>query len=365
MTSAFRGLARRHLYVPGHRHAGDGVWQRFGCVRTDFHRRRAVLPLCVVRRRVCARTLVVAGFGAHRGRVRAMRQRCAVASPERSRLAREMHDTLLQGFAGVSLQLDVLRHRLSASGADSAAVGQLDHVLSQVDTCLVDARRSIGDMRALALEQGDLVLALRRVCGQIAQEAGVTVDVTVSGTARRLPAPLETDLLRIGQEALTNAAPVRPRRRPSGSSCASNGAVCGSSCTTTGRGSTQGRWMRAPGAGLGSRACASVPNTSAAALCSGRAPGTGTRHRCKRTGTGAAGMTSPRRIRVLCVDDHEVLRQGLTAVLSTQPDMEVVAEAGDGEAAVEAFQRYRPDVTLDGPAAAEAERIGGDCRHPP
>lgn len=57
-------------------------------------------------------------------------------------------------------------------------------------------------------------------------------------------------------------------------------------------------------------------------------------------------MTSPRRIRVLCVDDHEVLRQGLTAVLSTQPDMEVVAEAGDGAAAVEAFQRHRPDVTL-------------------
>lgn len=57
-------------------------------------------------------------------------------------------------------------------------------------------------------------------------------------------------------------------------------------------------------------------------------------------------MTSARRIRVLCVDDHEVLRQGLTAVLSTQPDMEVVAEAGDGVAAVEEFQRHRPDVTL-------------------
>jgi DNA-binding NarL/FixJ family response regulator len=56
--------------------------------------------------------------------------------------------------------------------------------------------------------------------------------------------------------------------------------------------------------------------------------------------------TSARRIRVLCVDDHEVLRQGLTAVLATQPDMEVVAEAGDGVAAVEEFQRHRPDVTL-------------------
>lgn len=53
-----------------------------------------------------------------------------------------------------------------------------------------------------------------------------------------------------------------------------------------------------------------------------------------------------RRIRVLCVDDHEVLRQGLTAVLATQPDIEVVAEASDGAAAVEAFRQFRPDVTL-------------------
>jgi len=183
---------------------GDGVSNDTGAsttftIEAPFYRSAWFAGICVI-------GLVAAGYGAHRGRVRAMRQRFSAVLAERSRLAREMHDTLLQGFAGVSLQLDVLRHRLSASDDRGEVVGQLDHVLSQVDTCLVDARRSIGDMRALALEQGDLVLALRRVGGQIAQEARVAVEVTVSGTARRLPAPLETELLRIGQEALTNAA---------------------------------------------------------------------------------------------------------------------------------------------------------------
>jgi signal transduction histidine kinase len=61
-------------------------------------------------------------------------------------------------------------------------------------------------MRALALEHGDLVLALRRVAGQLAQESSVPVDVVVSGAVRRLPSAVETELLRIGQEALTNAS---------------------------------------------------------------------------------------------------------------------------------------------------------------
>jgi DNA-binding NarL/FixJ family response regulator len=57
-------------------------------------------------------------------------------------------------------------------------------------------------------------------------------------------------------------------------------------------------------------------------------------------------MAPPRPIRVMCVDDHEVLRQGLTAVIGSQGDMEVVAEAGDGQAAVELYRRHQPDVTL-------------------
>jgi DNA-binding NarL/FixJ family response regulator len=73
------------------------------------------------------------------------------------------------------------------------------------------------------------------------------------------------------------------------------------------------------------------------------------------------------KIRVLVADDHPMLREGLTAVLGTQPDFEVVGEAADGSEAVQLAQKLRPDVilldlempTLDGVAALERLRDAG------
>jgi DNA-binding NarL/FixJ family response regulator len=52
------------------------------------------------------------------------------------------------------------------------------------------------------------------------------------------------------------------------------------------------------------------------------------------------------KIRILSVDDHHLLREGIAAVLAGQADMELAAEAGTGNEAVECFRRHRPDVTL-------------------
>jgi len=54
----------------------------------------------------------------------------------------------------------------------------------------------------------------------------------------------------------------------------------------------------------------------------------------------------PVSIRVLCVDDHPLVRKGIAAILANEADIELVAEAGNGREAVEAFRRHRPDVTL-------------------
>jgi DNA-binding NarL/FixJ family response regulator len=54
----------------------------------------------------------------------------------------------------------------------------------------------------------------------------------------------------------------------------------------------------------------------------------------------------PSPIRVLCVDDHPLLREGIAALLSPQIDIQLVAEASSGEEALEQFRLYRPDITL-------------------
>src|ERR1700686_3990431 len=55
---------------------------------------------------------------------------------------------------------------------------------------------------------------------------------------------------------------------------------------------------------------------------------------------------SPNLFRILTVDDHPLLREGIACLVKSQQDMELVAEASDGEEAIEQFRRHRPDVTL-------------------
>ena len=57
-------------------------------------------------------------------------------------------------------------------------------------------------------------------------------------------------------------------------------------------------------------------------------------------------MTPTSPIRILCVDDHPIMREGIAAVIGNEPDMLMVAEAASGREAIAAFRQHRPDVTL-------------------
>ena len=69
-------------------------------------------------------------------------------------------------------------------------------------------------------------------------------------------------------------------------------------------------------------------------------------------------------IRVLCVDDHRLMREGIARIVGVQPDMTVVAQASDGEQAVAQFLRYRPGRHAHGSRDADDGRRAGDPGDP-
>lgn len=133
------------------------------------------------------------------------------ALAERSRIAQELHDTLLQGFAGVALQLK--RARLALPEQPDVADETLARVEQQTWEALRETRESVWDMRATDLDEADLAAALE--ASARAATAGISLDVkvTTKGARRRLPRALETTAFRIGREAVANAVKHAEARR--------------------------------------------------------------------------------------------------------------------------------------------------------
>ena len=123
---------------------------------------------------------------------------------ERNRMAREIHDTLAQAFTGILAQVgaakQVLTDDLEATGA------HLDLIEELARTGLVEARRSVVALRPQLLEEGSLQSALHRLVAQLRTAAlDTTLYYEIEGVVYSLPAEVESNLLRMGQEALTNA----------------------------------------------------------------------------------------------------------------------------------------------------------------
>lgn len=129
--------------------------------------------------------------------------RSGAVMQERNRIARELHDNLEQELAGITMQLDLAVDCFQQ--APKVARQALETARDMSRHSMLDARRSVWDLRCHLLEEGDLVSALRQTIQPSAPHDHVKVDVSVSGEPVRLPAPIEMNLLRIGQEAVANA----------------------------------------------------------------------------------------------------------------------------------------------------------------
>jgi two-component system, NarL family, sensor kinase len=130
----------------------------------------------------------------------------AGAAEERSRLAREIHDTLAQGLAAISLQLECADCLLDEASNAAQAQEVVRQALALTRANLEEARRSVRDLRAAPLEGRTLPDALRELCKSWTAQGNPRVRLEVVGAPRPLTVRVENGLYRMAQEALTNIA---------------------------------------------------------------------------------------------------------------------------------------------------------------
>ncbi|WP_440223959.1 histidine kinase [Dokdonella sp. MW10] len=121
---------------------------------------------------------------------------------ERERIAREIHDTLLQGVSGLLMTMQGVARRI---GPDHAASGKLDANIAIAERVLADGRDRVAALRSSDDGAPSLEHALEMHARDLASEHAVACSVHVDGTPRTLHVRVRDELLQIGREALTNA----------------------------------------------------------------------------------------------------------------------------------------------------------------
>ena len=148
--------------------------------------------------------LLVSAAAAFAWRVnaRVARQRFALVLGERTRLSREIHDTLLQSLVGLSLQIETL-----AKGPNPPAEPLRDRLIRlrrQVEEHIREARQAVSDLRSPMLQRTSLVEAVRAVGEQATEGTSTSFSLRVDGKPRPCPPEIEGQALRIVQEAVAN-----------------------------------------------------------------------------------------------------------------------------------------------------------------
>ncbi len=122
---------------------------------------------------------------------------------ERRRLAHEIHDTLIQGFASIVMNLEAAEGRI---GDDPKLVHKhMDEARRTARESMAEARRMVWALRPEALGDTSLSEAVMRLAEQWREGSGVSASVTITGVPRPLSPQIEATLLRVVQEALNNA----------------------------------------------------------------------------------------------------------------------------------------------------------------
>lgn len=159
-----------------------------------FYQARWFLPLC-------GGMVVLAGGLAYRLRVRRIREHLQVVLTERSRIARELHDTLMQGFSGVTMEMQALMSRLPHSEERAT----LEEIIHDAAICLREARRSVAGLRNSTDKDSGLAVAIAQAARHLTETKDIRLKLALGQSQMRLPADVEYNMLRIAQEAISNS----------------------------------------------------------------------------------------------------------------------------------------------------------------
>ena len=269
---------------------------------------------------------------------------------ERKRLAEILHDDLQQILAAAKFQLGLLGNRTRSDPAQHRIIDQVDHMLKD----------AIGRSRTLSHELSPAVLhhgtfgdTLGWLAGQIQTKHGLVVHVDLAGDVNLQSDALKVFLYKTAQELLFNVAKharvnearIRVRRR---------GRIVGMRVSDKGRGFNPQDVRAASGFGLFSI-------RERVEMLGGRmkiksAPGRGSAFYVlvpdgmeDKAPTIEAPVAAPSPspvLRVLVVDDHEIVREGLASLLDEEQGIKVIGEAGNGREAVNLAVRLQPDVVI-------------------
>lgn len=162
-------------------------------------------------RNAAVRAAAASAAAKRRARMRAMKERFAGVLEERTRLAREIHDTLLQGLTGIALNLEAVLPEVRTSPL--TAVTTLERIAELAARTSREARLAVWDLRPQPLTKRELARAVESAARLSLGESPLTLEVSTTGCARSVPAQAQAAVLRVVQEAVSNVVRHAAARR--------------------------------------------------------------------------------------------------------------------------------------------------------
>jgi signal transduction histidine kinase/CheY-like chemotaxis protein len=277
-----------------------------------------------------------------------LRQVMDAQETERTRLARELHDEVGQALTAVELSLGYLANAVSPE--DQEVRRRLAQSRALTEQTAADLRAIMAALRPGTLDQLGLVPALEWIGSHTLRQADISVSIEAHGLDRRLPDELETVLFRIAQEAMSNVLRHSQATKLEIDLSAGPEEVR-LTLKDNGRGFTNGQ-MKASGDATLNIGIAGMHERAALAggeLAIESMPGKGTEVRVTlplRSQEEKGEMMTDQRIRLIVVDDHAIMREGLVRLLADEKDLQIVGLASSGRQAVELALRDSADVIL-------------------